>query len=183
MMTANDQIIEAVSNLLFGGAAGDEELRVYAVLDGASVPGLLERLDVQSEYVCLYRGELAPDMAEVAPYLVRLEPETEFTDWVIEKGWGNHWGIFAASRADLRAMRRHLRTLLTVYDPQGKPLYFRFYDPRVLRVYLPTCNAEELATVFGPVERYVMEGEEKGQVQQFQLASGALQQKSVSLKS
>ena len=37
--------------------------------------------------------------------------------------------------------------------------YFRYYDPRVLRVYLPTCNARELQTVFGPVLRYLVEDE------------------------
>ena len=61
--------------------------------------------------------------------------------------------------ADLRTMRNHFRKLLTVYDPNGKPLLFRYYDPRVLRVYLPTCNAEELATIFGPINSYLLEDE------------------------
>jgi hypothetical protein len=30
-------------------------------------------------------------------------------------------------------------------------LLFRYYDPRVLRVYLPSCRPSELETVFGPV--------------------------------
>lgn len=47
-----------------------------------------------------------------------------------------------------------------VYGPDGKPLYFRYYDPRVLRVYLSTCNAQDTGVLFGPVSRYAMEGEE-----------------------
>jgi hypothetical protein len=78
---------------------------------------------------------------------------------LIEKGWGNHWGIFAVANTELKTMRRHFRTFLMVYDPEGKPLYFRYYDPRVLRVYLPTCNLEETDAVFGPISGYMMEGE------------------------
>ena len=45
----------------------------YAVLDGASIPQLRQALyQMKPEYECLYLGELTGDMAEVAPYLVRL---------------------------------------------------------------------------------------------------------------
>jgi len=139
----------------------DPELSVFALLDGASVDGLVKMLwEHQPEHVCLYRGELEPDMAEVAPYLIRLEPDAEFTEWVLTRGWGNHWGIFAVTDADLRALRRHFRTFTMVRDPDGKLLYFRYYDPRVLRVYLPTCNEEEMAIVFGPVAHYLLEDED-----------------------
>jgi len=55
-------------------------------------------------------------------------------------------------------MRRHLRRFLIVRAPDGKRLYFRYYDPRVLSVYLPTCNAAELQYIFGPVRQFVCEG-------------------------
>ena len=47
-----------------------------------------------------------------------------------------------------------------VKNEGGKSIYFRYYDPRVLRVYLPTCNEGELDVIFGPVLRYVVEGED-----------------------
>ncbi len=34
---------------------------------------------------------------------------------------------------------------------QKAPLVFRYYDPRVLRVYLPTCSPAEFARFFGPI--------------------------------
>jgi hypothetical protein len=40
-------------------------------------------------------------------------------------------------------MARRRRRFLRVKDEDG--LVFRFYDPRVMRVYLPTCAAGELA--------------------------------------
>lgn len=146
------------------------ETTVYTVLDGASAPNLpqmLERLAVES--VCLFPGELEPDVAQVAPYLAVFEPDTPFAEWVLEEGWGRHWGIFAISQANLRTVRDHLRSFLKVYGPELEPLEFRYYDPRVLRVYLPTCNAKELRTVFGPVLRYLVEGEEPNTLLKFSL--------------
>jgi hypothetical protein len=160
----------------------EEGTGVFAVLDGASVRDLLTRLyDQQPEFCCLYRGELKPDLAEVAPYLVRLEPGSEFTQWLLEHGWGKHWGIFALAPVDLQTLRRHFRRFLVVYDPDGKPLYFRYYDPRVLRVYLPTCNADELAAVFGPVESCVLEDEDPGVVLRFRVESGSLKHEKATL--
>jgi hypothetical protein len=153
----------------------DGEINVYAVLDGASIPDLLDNLyEQQPEHVCLYRGELEPDIAETAPYLVKLERDTDFSDWVIDKGWGNHWGIFSLSNESLTVMRNHFRKFLMVYDPENRPLYFRYYDPRVLRIYLPTCNADELATVFGPVLSYFLEDEDPKNGLRFRLEAGSL---------
>jgi hypothetical protein len=158
------------------------ETTVYAILDGASVPQLpqtLARLEVEAE--CLYRGELEPDMAQVAPYLAVVPFDHPFTDWLLQEGWGQHWGVFAISRANLRTLRMHLRTFLKVYGPDLKPLYFRYYDPRVLRTYLPTCNEQELQTVFGPVLRYLLEGEDPGTLLKFWIESGGCKSEKVAL--
>ncbi|MCG7851384.1 MAG: DUF4123 domain-containing protein, partial [Methanosarcinaceae archaeon] len=88
---------------------------------------------------------------------------------------GNHWGIFAitAKEVDLRTVRRHFRRFLMVKDPEGKQIYFRYYDPRVLNVFLPTCNSEELSVVFGPVSSYIMEDEDSS-VLRFGIKDGKL---------
>jgi hypothetical protein len=167
---ADEAVIRALREHLFA----DPERSVFALLDGASVDGLVKMLwEQKPEHVCLYRGELEPDMAEVAPYLIRLVPDAEFTEWVLARGWGNHWGIFAVTDADLRALRRHFRTFTMVRDPDGKLLYFRYYDPRVLRVYLPTCNEEEMAIVFGPVACYLLEDEDPRILLRFRQRAGA----------
>jgi hypothetical protein len=148
----------------------DRTANVFAVLDGASVPGLQEKLhQLKPEYECLYRGELKPDMAEVAPYLVRLEAGTELAAWIADEGWGKHWGVYAVSRASLAEMRRHLRRFLVVYDEEGHPMYFRYYDPRVLRTYLPTCNTQEAAALFGPVAAFVLEAEDPKKALRFRM--------------
>lgn len=146
---------------LFEGFLTEEGEEVCAMLDGASVPGLLERLDADAslEAECLFQGELEPDMAEVAPYLVRLDLGSELTDWIVRTGWGQHWGSFVTSRQGFLALRDHLRALTLIYQRDGTPLYFRYYDPRVLRVFLPTCSPEQLKQMFGPVDAFLAENE------------------------
>ena len=159
----NSMSEDAITQSLVRNLFSQAEANVYAILDGASVSDLCPLLwEYEPEHVCLYRGELEPDMAAVAPYLVKLEYGKPFTRTVVEKGWGKHWGVFATTPADidLRTLRKHFRRFLMVYGPEDKLLYFRYYDPRVLRVYLPTCNAEEIKTVFGPISCYILEDEE-----------------------
>lgn len=173
------EIVNAVSNHLFD----EEDGNIFAVLDGAAIPELRDVLhELNPPHCCLYRGQLEPDIAEVAPYLINLEPDGEFTRWVIEKGWGNHWGVFAASGIELSAMRNHLRKFLTVHNPNGNPVLFRYYDPRVLRVYLPTCNADELKNMFGPIDSYYLEGEDPAVLLRYRVESEALRQEELNLQ-
>ncbi|MDD5367222.1 MAG: DUF4123 domain-containing protein [Gallionellaceae bacterium] len=165
---------EVIRQHLFTG----DGLNAYAILDGASIPNLLTVLygtKPPIKFECLFRGDLAPDMAWVAPYLVQLDPKAEFTDWLIDAGWGNHWGIFALSQLDFQSIRYHFRSLTRVYDETGmRFLYFRYYDPRVLCAFLPTCQGPQLDEVFGPVDYYLAEGEPATDLQRFNQESGAL---------
>ncbi|MDY6992595.1 MAG: DUF4123 domain-containing protein [Pseudomonadota bacterium] len=85
---------------------------------------------------------------------------TELVKWLLT-GFGQHWGIFAVAKVNLRTMRQHFRSLLTVQLPKGQTVYFRFYDPRVLRTFLPTCDDEQRRLVFGPAMRYWVESGDK----------------------
>jgi hypothetical protein len=136
----------------------------FAILDAARderiFPALLA---ADCDWLCLYRGDAAVRMAEVAPYLVALHPASTFLAWALGEGWGNSWGVFfnaplpLGRQAHLERLQAHFRRFLMAQLPNGHSVYFRFYDPRVLRAYLPTCSEEERRTFFGPVERFVME--------------------------
>jgi len=167
---------------LWQALPGEQDWKVFAILDGARDERIYPHvIESTLEHCCLYRGELEPDLAAAAPYLVQLEPDAPFTGWMIAQGWGDSWGIFAKAPATLPELRRHFRRFLMVYDPNGNPLYFRYYDPRVLRVYLPTCNAEETAALFGPVERYFLEAEDANVLMQYRHTGGQLMPRHVSL--
>jgi hypothetical protein len=138
----------------------------YAILDAARAGRVLRLLkSTNLDRLILYEGEIDPLIAEVAPYLVRLTKGSTDTRRIVEAAWGNSWGVFLSSRASIEAARRHLRIFLTVMTEQRKKLLFRFYDPRVLRPYLPSCTPAELNTFFGPVDQYLVEGEDPGEAQ------------------
>jgi len=168
---------------LAGVLFGKGELSVFAVLDGASAPELVKGLyEHEPEYCCLYRGELAPDIATVAPYLVRLEPGAKFTEWVLGEGWGAHWGIFLQTPAVLRALRDHFREFHAVELPDQRTVLFRYYDPRVLGSFLPPCNPAELRQFFGPVQAFIAEGDTPDAGTRFALAGQALKPEPFQLK-
>ncbi|HUS92315.1 MAG TPA: DUF4123 domain-containing protein [Phycisphaerae bacterium] len=179
-MTEN-ATVQSIGKSLFAQAG--EDGNVYAVLDGAAVGRdlIVNLYKRQPEFHCVFPGDLEPDMAEVAPYLVELKPGAPFTDWVLAEGWGKHWGIFATSPAGILQMRGHFQALVNVFDENGKPLIFRYYDPRVLRVFLPTCDSGELAEFFGPVSVYVAETEDAESLACFHKEAGRLRRQELRL--
>jgi len=132
---------------------------VWAILDAARDERVYSALQSSRlEYVSLYAGKLPDALLRAAPYLVELAPSYSFTRPLLKMGWGNSWGVFMRVK-DARNLRHHLRGFLRVQDESGRSLVFRYYDPRVLRVYLPTCEKSELATVFGPIGSFLVEGD------------------------
>ena len=141
------------------------------VLDGAQIPELRMKIyEMRPVHYCLLSGELEPDMQEVAPYLVRILPNTPFTDWVLAECWGKNWGIFAQTRETVIEMRKHFESLITVYDEQGTPMMFRYYDPRVWRQFLPTCQPQEIKTIFGKIDAFFVESEDKESLIRYEIS-------------
>ena len=133
------------------------KLGVWAVLDCARDPKIyLALLASRLEFRCLYSGTLPQALTAVAPHLVELSPSNRLTGQWLDEGWGQSWGVFLKID-DPSNLRHHLRKFLKVRDEQGRPLVFRYYDPRVLTSYLPTCLADELKTLFGPVQAFLAE--------------------------
>lgn len=109
------------------------------------------------QHECLFAGNLSVPLQRSAPYLVQLELDDRSTIRMIEDGFGQSWGTFLRADVGIKTLRRHLRTMLRVQAPNGKYMLFRYWDPRVLRIYLPTCFPEELHRFFGPVEQIWVE--------------------------
>lgn len=133
------------------------KLGVWAILDCARDPRIyLALLESRLEFRCLYSGKLPRALEMVAPHLVELFPNHRLTARLLDEGWGNAWGVFLKIE-DSSNLRHHLRKFLKVQDEDGRRMLFRYYDPRVLRVYLPTCTADELRQVLGPIQSFVVE--------------------------
>jgi len=178
LVERNPKRAERLRDLLWEDTGAGTKLKVYALLDAARGREVYEVVRYFSaEHHCLFRGELTPSMQRAAPYLIDLNRDSEFTRDVLEMGWGDSWGVFlyAPPTTVFDALRKHLRRFLQVRDEAGRKLFFRYYDPRILRVYLPTCTPEELQTFSGPVTRYVMESAEPQTLIRFDRAGRVLE--------
>jgi len=134
---------------------------LYAVLDAArDIKILALLLKSNEEYQSLYEGSQGAKLAQVAPYLVRLKKDSVLLEKLVRDGWGESWGVYLTCASEFLEVRRHLRHFLEVMLPEGEQVYFRYYDPRVLRVYLPTCTFEETDYFFGSIQNYLMEDED-----------------------
>jgi pSer/pThr/pTyr-binding forkhead associated (FHA) protein len=131
---------------------------LYALLDAAVDPSVLKvLLESKEQYQSLYQGSSGAQLTHFAPYLVRLPKESGLLETLVKQGWGKNWGVYLTCDQPLDELRKHFRSFLMVAMPDGKKAYFRFYDPRVLRAYLPTCTAEEINQFFGPITNYFAE--------------------------
>jgi len=147
---------------------------VWAVLDCARDPAIYRLLlESRLEFLCLYSGKLPRELEMVAPHMVELLPGHRFTERLLEEGWGRAWGVFLSTK-DASGLRHHLRKFLTVKDETGRRLLFRYYDPRVLRTFLPTCTAAELDEFFGAVQSFFTESSPAESLDEYGVRSGNL---------
>jgi Domain of unknown function (DUF4123)/Inner membrane component of T3SS, cytoplasmic domain len=133
---------------------------LFALLDAARGYKVREVLSgSEDEFQSLYEGAQGKELADVAPYLARLGARSRSLERLVHDGWGQSWGVYLTCDQPFKEVRKHFRRFLLVKTEDGRELYFRFYDPRVLRTFLPTCTTREAAEFFGPVGRYLCEDE------------------------
>lgn len=80
------------------------------------------------------------DWQAVMPYVGIVAADSEFLRWVAETA-SRDWGWLAVSSADLEVLVEHFRSLTQVLMPDGKAVFFRFWDGRFL---LPLLQSDEV---------------------------------------
>ncbi len=144
-----------------------------SIIDTARVAGLSDRLNAAGAK-CLYQGKSEQELADVAPYLLGVPEDSAASQLVFGELWGQSAAVHVVTAASLAELRTHLRHFLMVVTEEGKNLYFRFYDPRVLRLFLPTCAPEQLTEFFGPIEAFYAEDQDPAKALRFTMEDGAL---------
>jgi Domain of unknown function (DUF4123) len=110
----------------------------------------------QQEIWSLFEGDAAEAVCDVAPFFMMIDPASGYIEnWVSR--WGKCAGILFTTSTDPYSLFAHLRHLFISEDESGQEYFFRFYDPRVITPYLPTCTPQELALFFGPIHSIIAE--------------------------
>ena len=148
---ARAEIPDLLAGALFGAPDGmaasspgsSPEIATYAILDAAKITMLPDILEASGlEHRCLFTGNAGRELGSVAPWMVKLERESDFTRDLLTHSdaprhyWGNEAGIFVRSACDLNETWRHFRKFTRLQDEDGKWLFFRFWEPLPVAAYM-----------------------------------------------
>lgn len=158
---------------------------IFALLDGATVRQLPDYLeDEEAEHAPLLPLPSAePEVVTRAAYLTRVERDSSVAEWLAADGWGRHWGILIAcpEGTDFDDLLGHLRELAQVRLPDGRIVFFRFYDPRVWRPFATSCDSAQSKHLFSLPVAYACESEDGTALVLDRIKNGAIVRQSVPL--
>lgn len=131
-----------------------QALPVWAMLDGVSCKDL-PALAQGNEGACLYKSQAGTNNAH-APWLLRLPPQGSLKNDLQLLPPDMHWGFIFASGEPLESLRAHFRRFTMVWvdgvaEVSDAPVYFRFYDPRVMLDCLDVLHPDHLSALLAPV--------------------------------
>ena len=116
-------------------------------------------------YANLFTQEDFETLEEVAPYLIELKKEDDFTTWVYENVYGELGSLFIHSTATIEELSEHFREYITttmeVAHPKNKDemmltkAYVRLYDPRVFPDFLQSL--EDSSSFFYNIQELYVE--------------------------
>ncbi len=118
---------------------------LYMIIDCAHdpriYPAILQTLNAKC---CLFTEEkISESIKAVAPFLVKIKQMDEFMRWCVQEGVHRNWMIFFTSKIHhVSDLRLHLKRFSIAQGPEGKQYFFRFYDPRVLPVFLMSSETD-----------------------------------------
>jgi len=128
---------------------------LWAIIDGANWPEIQHELEAHDPpHACLY-STLDEENRAMAPWLVKLDPDNPVTERFKEQDQINHSGIVFSSNQPIKALREHFRLFTMLWTPADdkSPIYYRFYDPRVLLDSLHILDDWKIGRLLQPIEQ------------------------------
>lgn len=131
---------------------------LFAIVDTARDERILPLLKASNNpYQSLFEGVRARWLEEFTPYLVSLPKRSSLLEQLVHLGWGNRWGVYLSSRQTFQTLMSRMRQFLWVQTEAREKLYFRFYDPNILQVFLFISTSKQANELFRDVSSYLME--------------------------
>jgi hypothetical protein len=142
---------------------------LYAIVDSARNEEIYKYfLTDNITYRSLFQGKMDVKLFGVSGFLVKCRKDSIVFNWLTTEALGDSCSIFFITKAHFEEVFRHLQKFNRVYLEDDDIVYFRYYDPRILRLYLPSCNNKEIRAFFGEIESFFMESENPDILTEFQ---------------
>lgn len=146
----------------------------YLLIDCAGLQGGRQQLPAEAfcESESLFTGDLADEIGDVGGVLAHLRGWDDEVMLLVEDLMQRELAVLMSlppvepgwtpalerEAADVPALpsfaqvHRHLRKFNVVYGPDGRPLFWRYYDPRSLPPVLDSLDAAQQRAFLGPFE-------------------------------
>jgi hypothetical protein len=128
----------------------------YAVIDLASateIRPLIARLR-PSAAEPLFARTFAQELLDVGPWVVRLSKAPEVESMLANMSFDIPWGYYVHTTVDIISLRQSLRRFNLARIPDSsKAVLFRYWDPRVMRVFLDVASREQRKRLFEWIDR------------------------------
>ncbi len=156
-------IAPELKELLFGQPKEGPPLRTYFIVDATlrkNITGIFDLDTVDVPVQCLFKGDAADEMKEVAPYLIDMTlPEGALDDRdkvpafhkdFFARHWGENTGIFIRTPALMSEVWGHFRKFTRIQmEEDGRWVYFRFADPRTISAFVEALDEDDTHKFLG----------------------------------
>ncbi|PSS53796.1 DUF4123 domain-containing protein [Pseudomonas sp. BBP2017] len=124
----------------------------YLLLDGVSVPNLVQRLHCWGNPTyCLYLNTRWHELSDISPCLLVLSGRDDPLLAYFQEHAALEWGYLLFSDDDVHALLSHWRHLLSVEQADGVEVMPRIADPAVMHQLFSVAVQDRSARWFGPV--------------------------------
>jgi hypothetical protein len=181
-----DQIKTELADYLFLARSGAEEgTHLFCLMDAVSnphiVPHLVTALPVPSD--CLFSGSAKQDLGDQTAWLADVTDDATALETLVDEGYAKGMLSFLLSPLELKPLIRHLKRFTKVRDPEGTEHFFRFYDPKVMRQYLPVFTASQRDMFFSQIICAIFEDtRDSTKLFRFAATDGALKSEIIDLE-
>ncbi|MET0357765.1 MAG: DUF4123 domain-containing protein [Cellvibrio sp.] len=131
--------------------ASDESQWLYMLIDAAHDARIFPALEKSwHTRACLFsEDQVSSAIKSAAPFLVKIKKIDEFMVWCMQEGFNKHWMIFFTSpEIHVSEIKLHFKRFSQAYGPDGKQYFFRYYDPRVLPIFLAAAGGRDRTDFF-----------------------------------
>ncbi|WP_417583956.1 DUF4123 domain-containing protein [Nitrincola sp.] len=129
---------------------------LWALVDGVNWPEIQSILaEHLPSHACLY-STTDPDSQRIAPWLIRIEPDSPLLNLLQHRDPDTHAFVLFHSSLGLKQLRDHFRHFTLLWTPANTdaPVYFRFYDPRVLLDMACALTGNKLMQFYAGIDAF-----------------------------